>query len=83
MAKFLISRGHECRVLLHQGKKYGINYTYIHEGVEVFPAERQLDTHIHWANLVITHLEYTKWTLHICRVLKKKVVFVAHNTSKY
>jgi len=83
MAKYLVSRGHQCRVLLHQGKKYGITKPYDYEGVEVFPAEKQLDTHFHWAQKAITHLEYTKWTALICRTMKKPVIFIAHNTSGY
>jgi len=83
MAKYLISKGHQCRVLLHQAKRYGITQTYNFEGVEVWPAARQLENHINWADRVFTHLEYTNWTAHICKIYKKPVFFIVHNTRRY
>lgn len=83
MAKYLISKGHECRVLLHQAKQYGITKPYNYEGVEVFPAMKQMDGIVWWADRVFTHLEFTSWTAHICKVLKRPVFFIVHNTHPY
>lgn len=83
MAKYLISKGHECRVLLHQAKTYGITKPYNYEGVEVFPAMKQMDGIVWWADRVFTHLEFTSWTTHICKVLKRPVFFIVHNTHPY
>lgn len=83
MAKYLISKEHECRVLLHQAKEHGIKRPYDYEGVQVFPAMKQMEGIIHWADRVFTHLDYTNWTTHICKVLKRPVIFIVHNTHPY
>lgn len=83
MAKFLISRGHICRVLLHEAEFHHIKLPYIYEGVEVWPRMRNLEEHFIWADRVITHLGYTKWTVDIAHVYHKPVFFVVHNTHVY
>jgi glycosyltransferase involved in cell wall biosynthesis len=83
MAKYLISKGHECRILLHQAKTYGITKPYNYEGIEVFPAMKQMDGIVWWADRVFTHLEFTPWTVNICKVLKRPVFFIVHNTHVY
>lgn len=84
MAKYLISKGHEIRVLLHQGRKYGIDTIYEHEGVTVFPAADSIEINLcQWADILVTHLEYTLWTIHMGSIFKKPVVQVVHNDSLY
>lgn len=83
MAKYLISKGHRVRVLLHQANQHKITKMYMHEGVEVWPPMRQLDVLIAWADRVFTHLEYTNWTTHICKIYKRPCFFIVHNTHSY
>lgn len=81
MAKFLISRGHNVRVLLHNADHYGITKNYTFEGVEVWPTSRQKEVHFEWANIIFTHLDFTKWSVEMARIYRKTCYFIAHNTS--
>lgn len=83
MAKYLIKQGHTCRVLLHNPAKYNITRAYDYEGVTVFPLERGKEEMFRWADAVFTHLDFTKWTMAICRIYKKRCFFIAHNTDTY
>lgn len=83
LAKFLKSKGHDVRVLLHDAEKYGITKNYFFEGIEVWATARQKETHIDWAQIVFTHLDYAKWTIGMCWAFKKPCYFIAHNTDKY
>lgn len=83
MAKYLISKGHDCRVLLHQANTHKITKVYVHEGVEVFPPGKNMEVHFNWADRVFTHLEYTNWTIHMSRIYKKPCFFIVHNTHSY
>lgn len=76
--KWLMSQGHEVRVMLlqHQGG------TYFFEGVEVMGNVPTLDAY-GWADVIITHLDYTRHTINIARILKKPVVHFMHNDSSY
>lgn len=86
MAKWLISQGHQCRVLLHQGKNYGITEIYTYQGVEVFPVTGVNGVQMglmNWCSIVITHLEYTQWTVEMSRIYKKPAVQIVHNDTPY
>lgn len=89
MAKWLISKGHHCRVLLHQAETYGIHELYTYQGVEVFPpsrAQRGNDVEcnlVRWAHVVLTHLEYTSWTIGMCNIYKRPCIQIVHNDSVY
>lgn len=83
IAKYLIAKGHTCRVLLHEAEHYGIKRGYIHEGVEVFPRGRNLEEHFIWADRIITHLGFASWTVAVAHVFRKPVFFVVHNTHVY
>lgn len=74
--KYLISQGHEVRVMLLQG---GLA-PYVFEGVEVVPYPRHqvLDAYT-WADVVFTHLDYTRHTMNICRLVKRPVFHFMHN----
>jgi glycosyltransferase involved in cell wall biosynthesis len=84
-AKYLISKGHEVRVLLMESRHYNITEVYEYEGVTVVPAMEgmNLDPSLRWADLVITHLVFAKWTVMICRQLNKPCLFISHNTHPY
>lgn len=88
LAKFLISKGHECRVLLHQANQHNITQSYEWEGVSVWPPSKgMVDSLIHWLQRdpggVFTHLEYTAFTISLCRVFKLPCFFIVHNTHMY
>lgn len=83
IAKYLISQGHQVRVLLHEAEHYGIKQIYTIDGVEVFPRGRNLEEHFFWCDRIITHLGFTSWTIGIALVFKKPVFFVVHNTHTY
>jgi glycosyltransferase involved in cell wall biosynthesis len=76
--KYLISKGHECRVILHRYN--GPMYTY--EGVEVFPASGSVDA-FRWANIVATHLDFTQFTILMAREAKRPLVHFVHNDIEY
>lgn len=76
--KFLISKGHQVRVVLQQYT--GNPYTY--EGVEVFPATGNLDT-FRWAQVLVTHLDFTQFTILIGLSIKRPVIHFVHNDIAY
>lgn len=79
LAVYLISKGHQVRVLLKQAETYGITEIYSFEGVEVFPAHHSEEWHFLWADIVISHLGYAGWSMHMAKIFKKPYVFIAHN----
>lgn len=83
LAKFLKSKGHDVRVLLHDAEKYGITKNYFFEGIEVWPTPKNKEVHIGWAQVVFTHLDFAKWTMNMCWIYKTPCYFIAHNTDKY
>lgn len=78
MFKYLIGKGHHCRVILHQYS--GQIYTY--EGVEVFPANGRIDAY-QWADVIVTHLDYTQFTIAMGMTAKRPVVSIVHNDIHY
>lgn len=76
--KFLVSKGHECRVILHQYN--GDRYEY--EGVEVFPATGRVDA-FRWADICITHLDYTQYTIMMAKQADRSLVHFVHNDIPY
>lgn len=84
MAKYLISKGHECRVLLHQAKTYGITDHYDFEGVQVFIPTRGIEEHLFaWCTHAMSHLEYTSYTIEMCKIYKRPCFFIVHNDIPY
>jgi glycosyltransferase involved in cell wall biosynthesis len=82
--KYLIKQGHEVRVLLWQANHYRINNVYVHEGVDVFPPDNYITESLFmWADVVMTHLDYTQQTIGLARIFKKPVVHLIHNYSVY
>jgi glycosyltransferase involved in cell wall biosynthesis len=80
--KFLISKGHECRVVLHMSHKHNIQVPYIYEGVEVFGATGDVDAY-RWADVIITHLDYTQYSIIMAISAKKPIVHFVHNDIPY
>lgn len=76
--KFLVSKGHHVRVILHQHK--GTMYSY--EGVEVFPPSGHLDAY-RWADVICTHLDFTQFSIIMAMETKKPIIHFVHNDISY
>lgn len=84
MNKYLIEQGHEVRVLLWQANHYKIDSVYVYDGVDVFPPDQfMVETLFYWADVVMTHLDYTNQTINLGRIFKKPVMHLIHNHTKY
>lgn len=75
--KYLLTKGHEVRVLNLQS-----HTSYTHEGVEVFGNIRSIDP-FQWGDVILTHLDFTKYVINVGRMVKKPVVHFVHNSTKY
>lgn len=76
--KYLITKGHECRVILH----YYNDEPYIYEGVEVFPATGLVDAY-RWADCIITHLDLTQYSILMARQAERPLIHFVHNDIPY
>lgn len=77
-------RGGDVRVLLHQANHYRIDSMYVYDGVDVFPPEQMLTEKLFlWSDMVLTHLDYTDWTIGMAGVMKRPVLHAIHNTHTY
>lgn len=84
MNKYLVSQGHEVRVLLWQGKHYKIDSVYVYDGIDVFPPDQyMIETLFYWADVVVTHLDYTQQSIGFAKIFRKPVMHLVHNYSKY
>lgn len=83
MAKWLISQGHQCRVLIKQHDWHMANEIYFHEGVEVFPSKICPEPNLFfWADIVFSHLDFAIWTKEMCKIYKRPFFFIAHNSCQ-
>lgn len=81
--KFLLSRGHEVRVVLMQAKWNKIQVPYQYEGVEVIGnPQDNLDAY-RWADVILTHLDYTRHAIHMARFVKRPIVNFIHSHYTY
>lgn len=80
--RYLQSKGHHVRVILNQAKQNNITVPYEFEGVEVFGPSNSLDPY-RWADIILTHLDFTRWSIQIGAKIKRPVVFIAHNDIPY
>ena len=84
IVKYLQSRNHNIRVLLHQANHYKITNNYNFDGVDVFPPNANLiEGMFRWADAVFTHLDYTRWTIGAAHMYKKPVFHLIHNSHPY
>ena len=82
--KDLQAKGHSVKVLLHNANHYKITEIYTYDGIDVFPPQHQIiENLMRWCHAVITHLDYTKWTIHSAKMFKKPVFHLIHNTHVY
>ena len=80
--KYLVSKGHHCRVILQQDKMHKIATPYDYEGVEVMPSTGNIDA-FRWADIICTHLDFTQFTILIAHEAKKPLVHFVHNDIEY
>lgn len=80
--KFLISKGHECRVVLLRDANIETPYTY--EGVEVFGSKvgTMVDTY-RWSDIVCTHLDFTSYSIIMTKQARRPLVHFVHNDIPY
>jgi glycosyltransferase involved in cell wall biosynthesis len=76
--KYLLSQGHEVRVLNLQSNTP--QYTY--DGVEVFGNVKGIDPY-RWADVILTHLDFTRFVINIGSVIRTPVIHFVHNSFKY
>lgn len=80
--KFLISKGHHVRVILHQATMHKVDVPYTYEGVEVFPPSGRLEAY-QWADVICTHLDFTQFTMIMAHEAKRPLVHFIHNDIEY
>lgn len=80
--KFFISKGHEIRIVLHQAKMHSVHCPYDFEGVGVYAPSSNMDQY-RWADVLLTHLDYTQFTIAIGMLTKRPVINFVHNDTKY
>jgi glycosyltransferase involved in cell wall biosynthesis len=80
--KYLVKQGHEIRVMLHRAKQDNIKVPYEFEGVEVMGNINHLDAY-RWADVLVTHLDFTHFTVLLGKDIGKPVVHIVHNHHKY
>lgn len=80
--KFLLSRGHNVRVILHHDKD--ITTPYVYEGVEVFGSKvgTKADSY-RWADIVCCHLDMTQFSIIMAKEAKRPLVHFVHNDIPY
>ena len=84
IVKHLQSKGHNVRILLHQANHYKITNNYVFDGVDVFPPNPNvIENLFNWANIVFTHLDYTKWSISYAAMRNKPVFHLIHNSHPY
>lgn len=77
-----MSKGHQCRIILHSDNN--IPTPYIYEGIEVFGSKTgQLVDTYRWADVVITHLDFTQFTIVMTAAAKRPLVHFVHNDIPY
>ena len=81
--KDLKKHGHEARVLLHQANQVKVTSMYMYDGIEIFPPDGNIiQSLFHQSDIILTHLDFSDWTMGMARLMKKPVVHLIHNTHK-
>lgn len=82
--KYVKKKGGDVRVLLHQARHYKIDSMYVYDGIDVFPPDEMVVEKLFlWSDMVMTHLDYTDWTIGMAGVMRKPVLHAIHNTHTY
>lgn len=80
--KYLVSKGHRVRVVLQQAVMHKVKVPYEIDGVEVFGPNGSTDQFL-WADVLLTHLDFTHHTIGIGGALNKPIINVIHNSHPY
>ena len=80
--KYLVSKGHNVRVVLQQAAMHNVRVPYDIDGVGVFGPNGSTDQFF-WADCLITHLDFTHHTIGIGEAVNKPVINVIHNSHPY
>jgi glycosyltransferase involved in cell wall biosynthesis len=68
--------------MLHQAKQHNIQVPYEYEGVSVMGNISHLDAY-RWADVLVTHLDFTHFTVLLGNDIGKPVVHIVHNHHEY
>jgi len=56
----------------------------VFDGIDVFPPNPNvIENLMRWSHAVFTHLDYTRWTIHIAKMYRKPVFHLIHNSHPY
>jgi len=80
--RYLISKGHKVRVLHYDGRKYNIKQMYEFDGVQVFLDDNE-EVLYNWADIICTHLDYSKKAMWKANELGKPLFHFTHNDTPY
>jgi glycosyltransferase involved in cell wall biosynthesis len=69
-------------VVLQQAKMHNVNVPYNYEGVDVFGPSGSTDQFL-WADVILTHLDFTHHAIQVADTLNKPCVNVIHNSHLY
>lgn len=82
VSRYLISKGHQVRVYLMQAGMHNIQVPYTWEGVDVFGPPTSIEGY-QWADILLTHLDFTQHTIQIGSICRRPVVTFVHNSHPY
>ena len=80
--KFLISKGHQVRIMLMQAGMHNIRVPYEYEGVQVVGPATQVDGY-RWADVIMTHLDFTQHAIQMGQIVERPVINFVHNSYPY
>lgn len=82
--KEMIKRGHSVKVILNQANQHKIYEMYEWEGVSIFPPDQNIEDSLYrWADIVVTHLDYTKKAIWKAHEFGKPCIQITHNDIPY
>jgi glycosyltransferase involved in cell wall biosynthesis len=81
--KYLLSKGHEVRVVLMQARMNKIQTPYQFDGVTVMGDPLENFDAYRWADVILTHLDYTRLAINMARMVKRPVVNFIHSHYTY
>lgn len=84
LSEYLLKQGHEIRVLLHQSLWHKIEEPYDYNGIMVYPFHKGHAWELlNWCTHIISHLDYTPWSIDVASMWRKPVFFISHNFHPY